>query len=182
MSACRDAAHAYWERGWAVLPVRVDKRPAFRALESTRGSRRWSSLRGDPPTAAEIDRWYRVEPDAGVGVLCVDGLVVVDIDRLDHLDLPALGSTLQAATPRPGLHAYYVTGERLRPRKFGWVSCTAAATWSLRPRLAVTAAADRWIDADVSPAPLIDDLAHAGTPQQHQTPRLSRRASWSLCG
>ena len=172
MSGCRDAAQSYRERGWQVLPVHVDKRPALAALAATRGTRRWGALRGDPATANEIDRWYRVEPDAGVGVLCVGGLVVVDIDRLDHPDLPALGSTLQAATPRPGLHAYYVTSERLRPRKFGWGELHSGGYVVAPPTPGRDGRRYRWIDADASLSPLIDDLTHARSPQQHLTPRL----------
>ena len=102
MSAALQAAVAYLERGWLVLPVQCDKSPSRRALVATRGTSRWRSLRDHPAAQAEVERWFRADPAAGVGVICQGKLAVVDVDHLDDPDVPELPRTASVQTPAAG--------------------------------------------------------------------------------
>lgn len=104
-----EAARAYAERGWSVIPMHAHgKRPlvAWREFQQRRAS------------ADEIDRWFERWPDANVGIVTgrISGLVVVDIDAqhggpdsvaaLETLH-GALPPTVEALTGGGGRHLYY---------------------------------------------------------------------------
>ncbi len=92
-------------RGFRVLPVRPDKKAHIRAWQKDAAT--------DPAT---IERWWRTWPEANIGILCGDWLVVVDLDGLRAAETlrKVLGGrpmpeTLRARTGRleGGQHAYY---------------------------------------------------------------------------
>jgi len=108
-STCAEAALAYRRLGWSVLPLLPgEKRPLLR----------WEKLQLEPPSEAEIQRWYATWPGANVGIVTggVSGLVVLDIDpkhggdhslnRLEALHGP-LAATLAATTGGGGRHLYF---------------------------------------------------------------------------
>lgn len=96
------------ERGWAVFPCGPDKRPLGNLvehghLEATTHPRRATN-------------WWRVAPDALIGIALPKGVVVVDLDTYkpefdpDHgLDLP---DTVSQTTGRGGQQLFYVTDGR----------------------------------------------------------------------
>ena len=132
MIAALQAAVSYRERGWAVLPVQADKSPSPRALAATRGGR-WHSLRNRPAAQAEVERWFRADPSAGVGIICQANLAVVDVDDFEHPDVPELPRTLTAQTPRPGLHRYFATAEPVGHRVYPWGELRAAGNYVVAP-------------------------------------------------
>jgi hypothetical protein len=69
-----DAALAYVRRGFRVLPLTpCAKEPLFRLAPNA-----YKSASNDEAT---VIRWWTEEPDANVGIACVDGLIVIDLDR-----------------------------------------------------------------------------------------------------
>ena len=112
MSAARDAALAWAERGHPVLPVRPDKSP----LPS-------HGLTEASTDAEQLRAWWRRWPEALVAVR-LDDLLLIDRDSTegeqrwqlivaDHAD--ELLETAQAKTPR-GMHDYF-TVNGTRPSK-----------------------------------------------------------------
>jgi hypothetical protein len=117
--SARQAAVAYKDRGWAVVPVaRSGKRPLVR----------WQEFQERAPTGDEIRDWYARWPDAGVGIVTgeVSGLAVLDIDprhggqdSLEELERAhgALPHTIEAVTGGGGRHVYFAyPGGELRNR------------------------------------------------------------------
>ena len=83
---CLSAALSYAARGWRVLPLHVpqDGGCSCRELRNceTPGKHPrvmdWKQKASSDPT--EIDRWWSMWPDSNVGILCGDGLAVLDVD------------------------------------------------------------------------------------------------------
>jgi hypothetical protein len=114
-SAARDAAHRYADAGWPVFPCRLgSKEPATEHgfLDAT-------------VDHAQVDRWWRRNPDANVGIATgAPGPDVLDIDhKHGKSGYPALREAQQAGliptpaaairTPSGGAHLYYAgTGQR----------------------------------------------------------------------
>ncbi|MCW5769164.1 MAG: bifunctional DNA primase/polymerase [Phycisphaeraceae bacterium] len=100
------AAEEYARRGWSVIPVRADKKPAIRS---------WKHLQSNAPKPEEVSAWFgRVKGCAGVGIVlgAVSGhLWVRDFDDPDLYsrwrDLhPDLATTLPTVRTSRGLHVY----------------------------------------------------------------------------
>lgn len=79
------------------------KRSHGAALQTTRGTTQWSTLLTSPPSEDEVRTWYEVDPQAGVGLITGNGLVVDDYDIGAPDDLPETPIT---RTHR-GVHVWY---------------------------------------------------------------------------
>jgi len=105
----RAAARAYAARGWSVIPIEPrGKRPLLP----------WAEFQRRIASAAEIDAWYRAQPDANVAVVTgrLSDLVVIDVDprhggeaslarlQAGHGPLPV---TAEVATGGGGRHLYF---------------------------------------------------------------------------
>jgi len=103
------AARGYLARGWSVVPVVArEKRPLVK----------WEALQTTPPTAKQLDGWFRRWPDANVGIVTgeVSNLIVLDIDprhggdrsleELEHRYGP-LPVTVEAIAGGGGRHLYF---------------------------------------------------------------------------
>lgn len=99
-----EAARAYADRGWCVVPMLMgEKRPAVR----------WKRYQRDPPSPQTVYRWFR-ETGNGVGVIF--GHVSGDLASRDFDDAqgyqrwaterPALAATLPTVATRRGFHVY----------------------------------------------------------------------------
>ena len=102
MTIILNAALEYAERGWAIFPCGVDKKPLTRngVLDAT--------TRPDI-----IKKWWTKHPTANIGLdVGAAGMMVLDYDPGcneaecdDANDIP--WTTLQANTPRGGIHKYF---------------------------------------------------------------------------
>jgi hypothetical protein len=132
-STTLQAAVSYLERGWHLLPViPAGKLPASHLLVATRSTRRWGSLLTDPASRAEVERWYRLQPDANVGLLCTNGLAVIDVDDTTAV-LPEVPPTLTASTPSGGRHHYLHAAKPVRGRTFPWGELRAGGLYVVAP-------------------------------------------------
>lgn len=100
------AAVEYARRGWSVIPVRADKKPAIRS---------WKHLQTTAAKPEEVPGWFaRVNGCAGVGIVlgAVSGhLWVRDFDDPDlyarwREQRPDLAATLPTVKTSRGLHIY----------------------------------------------------------------------------
>ena len=118
-----DAAQAYRERGWSVVPIRPrSKLPLVP----------WEEFQHRLARADEIEAWFKRKPDANVGIVTgmVSGLAVLDIDpahggaesleklKAEHGKLP---TTAMAETGGGGRHYYFAASlPGLRNRAAIW--------------------------------------------------------------
>jgi hypothetical protein len=105
----RDAAQAYLERGWSVIPIRPrEKRPMIA----------WRRYQESSPSLDDVDAWFTRWPSANVAIVtgAVSGLVVVDIDpghggsrSLEALEREhgPLRGTVEAKSGGGGRHLYF---------------------------------------------------------------------------
>lgn len=133
MNAVLRSALEYVERGFHVLPVRPDKKPELNLVEATRGIRRWGILREEPAGTAEVEKWNRLDPDAGIAVICQGDLVVVDVDDRDHADAPELPRTPTVETPRGGSHHYLRIDRPIGARFYPWGEVRCAGIYVVAP-------------------------------------------------
>ncbi len=98
----RAAALAARERGLACIPTNPMTKAALVA---------WRRFQKEPPTVGQVEGWWARWPGAAPALVTGAryGLVVVDVDDLDHGQaLRVFGETCRvAATPRGGAHLYY---------------------------------------------------------------------------
>ena len=110
-----EAAAEYARMGWALLPLAPrDKRPHADLLprNPATGAPEWKPLAVRRANLCEIGRWFQLEPQINIGVICgaaSGGLVVADFDCLPpgewHMPL-----TPRVVTPR-GEHVYFQTDD-----------------------------------------------------------------------
>src|SRR3990170_3558828 len=96
------AALSYQKQGWAVIPLKRDKKPLLTE---------WRTYQSRLPTSQEITNWWQKRPDANVGVItgAISKIIVLDIDGpegektlKDHkLNIPP---TATSRTGGGGLH------------------------------------------------------------------------------
>jgi hypothetical protein len=107
-------------RGFSLLPIGANKLPYFILLPRANGKATWRSFQSQRATVDQICQWCQQAPDMNIGIICGNGLLVVDVDgdkgrtTLEHLG--AIPPTVTALTGRleGGTH-YYL---RLKPGRW----------------------------------------------------------------
>jgi hypothetical protein len=92
-------------------------------------------LRTRPAGEDEIRVWFELDPGTGIGIIAgrPSGVVVVDVDDPDDETLPELPETTTVSTPRGGWHAYFLGGDDIRSRTFGWGELRADGLYVVAP-------------------------------------------------
>lgn len=107
-----EAALAYARMGYPVLPLHPgEKRP--------HGGLVPHGLKGASREEAALEAWWRSCPEAGVGILAPEGVLVLDFDdptaweglRQEH---PALEAAPRQRTPKGGVHLFLRLPEGVR--------------------------------------------------------------------
>ena len=91
----REWAHKYVDAGWNIFPLGAkSKRPHFDALIKTGFwedvgedgnpdiKSRWESFQTERVTHELVDKWWSIDPDANIALVCgeISGVTVIDID------------------------------------------------------------------------------------------------------
>ncbi|WP_259331168.1 bifunctional DNA primase/polymerase [Thermus thermophilus] len=115
-SACRsaalEAARAYARMGYPVLPLHPgEKRPHPGLVPHG-----LKDATGDPAT---LEAWWRACPEAGVGLLPPEGVLVLDVDQGEvwealRRDFPPLEAAPRQRTPKGGRHVFLRLPEGVR--------------------------------------------------------------------
>lgn len=95
-----EAALGYLKLGYRPIPLVAGRKQA---------AVKWKRFQETPPSEQEIVRWFSAE-ERNIGLLCGNGVVVVDLDDPTLLDLVVrnCGATpMRCKTPSGGLHLYY---------------------------------------------------------------------------
>lgn len=96
-------------RGWSVIPVADNKKPAFGLLpKDGTGKATWKMYQHTKPTLDELVNWSTA-PKIGVVTGEISGVIVLDVDPggMDSLKGKHLPVTPTVRTPRGGCHYYY---------------------------------------------------------------------------
>lgn len=90
------AKHYLRNKKWSVIPVGRDKKPLLN----------WKEFQERHASEAEIDLWFRMWPDANIGIVTgkISGLTVVDVEAGGQFNFPR---TFTVATGGGGRHFYY---------------------------------------------------------------------------
>ncbi|HAR33412.1 MAG TPA: hypothetical protein DCR95_04795 [Desulfobacter sp.] len=98
-----EAALAYSEKGFSVIPIRPDKKPFIQ----------WTDFQKRRATKEEIKKWFSQWPKANVGIVTgkISGVFVIDCDSQEAYEkiqamLPECFLTAIVKTPR-GYHLYF---------------------------------------------------------------------------
>ncbi len=95
------AASTYAEAGFAVLPLRPHRKEPYGALVR-------HGVKDATSDPEKVAWWWKVEPNANIGIRTGSGLVVVDVDPRNGGELdPTWPDTLTVATASNGWHLYY---------------------------------------------------------------------------
>lgn len=102
----QQAALAYADRGWSVIPVSRDKKPLVA----------WKEYQSKAADHSVIKRWWLAFPQANVGIVTgkISGLAVIDVEK-DGVR-QAFPKTVTSATGGGGRHYFYryPSGKHLR--------------------------------------------------------------------
>ena len=99
-----EAARAYARMGYRVLPLHPgEKRP--------HGGLVPHGLKEASREEAALEAWWRSCPEAGVGILAPEGVLVLDVDQGEawealRRDFPALEAAPRQRTPKGGVHLF----------------------------------------------------------------------------
>jgi hypothetical protein len=153
-------------RGWRVLPLAPRGKQPILGSDGKRLS--WEDASADP---AQIAAWWEREPTANVGVACVGGLVVLDVDgeegelslsRLvaEHGPLPV---TLTTLTGR-GRHLYFRHDGTLDGWRWGGLELKARGYVVAPPSRHPSGRVYHHPERELEPAPLAAWLARSPRP------------------
>jgi bifunctional DNA primase/polymerase-like protein len=171
-SSLREAV-LYQEHGLSLLPLSPGiKTPHIRPLEQMYGAPPgWKRFQEQAPSKTEIERWYQLDPDTGIGIVTglVSGLAVADYDS---------GPIPELATPtvqtRRGAHLYFGTDEATRTRRFPQGDLKADGGYVLAPSTRLNDGTRyQWLPSQsVDELPLLplDAIAMLFGPQTHVQP------------
>jgi len=109
----REAAIAYAAAGMRVLPLRPNRKEPYGSLVR-------HGVKDASSDADRVEWWWKLKPDANIGVRTGEGIAVVDVDprnggRLDS----AWPDTLTARTASGGWHLYYRPEGQVRSSNSG---------------------------------------------------------------
>lgn len=95
-------AFKYAVRGYSVMPLKSDKRPALTS---------WKKYQTAPADESQIETWWSNTPDALIGIVTgkVSGITVIDIDSYKEggTKVDAFPPTYTVKTGNGGYHLYY---------------------------------------------------------------------------
>jgi len=101
-------------KGYALLPIGLDKQPYYDLLPRDRhGRASWSLLRENPANEEDLRRWLEFDPECNLGLIVPENRAVIDLDepaRRRHMPLTPRSVT------RRGTHTYCSTDSPLRSR------------------------------------------------------------------
>ncbi len=135
--SCLEAALAYAQFGWRVLPVHslqlgrcTCRKPGCNKVAKHPCIKNWTALA--TTDEAQIHSWFEEFPWANVGIAtgCESGIFVVDVDRKPDLDgdatlkaleeeSGALPDTLEVSTGSGGTHRYFQAPDGVVPTRGG---------------------------------------------------------------
>jgi hypothetical protein len=120
--ALKARAQLYVGYGWRLLPLATGgKEPAGALLHQIYGDSRIELFRSIAPASAEEVRlWFEVDPTINVGVFPSNTLGLVDIDKLDVVDLDVPTPTASSGREEGGLHLYLWCDRLLPTIKTEW--------------------------------------------------------------
>lgn len=130
MNLC-DEALRYAARGWSIIPISKEKKPALRS---------WKPYQTRRPTEAELREWFQKPNVTGLALICgpvSGGVTVRDFDSMAAYErwateYPGLASTLPIAKTGRGRHVYFRSGHD-RVVKFGDTGELRGAGYVLLP-------------------------------------------------
>ncbi|MFT3921036.1 MAG: bifunctional DNA primase/polymerase [Myxococcales bacterium] len=149
-------ALAYLEAGVSLFPVDQARKPLVC----------WTRWQREHPCKAQVARWFRRWPWAGIAIVCgeISGLFVLDIEvyALWILDQVTLPKTPTVETRSGGRHLYYKHDRALRStvwhhegKRIG--EFRSGGNYVIAPPSRVVGGAYRWLvhplDAELVPAP-----------------------------
>ena len=128
-----NAALAYAERGWPVVPLLPrDKEPCYDLLPVVDGVPSWAPLR-EGASATEIRRWFDRDPTPNLGIITGGRLAVADVDYPDQLHGLAFPITPRSETSR-GMHVYMDSqGQTIACGSYPWGEVKAEGGYVVAP-------------------------------------------------
>jgi hypothetical protein len=131
--------------GWSLVPVeRQAKRPHKALLERLYDTTQWKHLKLAPALLCEVELWLEEEPAINIGVFPSPSLVVVDVDRLDLLDLAVVTPTSRSGRVQGGKHLFFEYDRALPMTKTPWGHLNPAYA-VLPPSLHESGRAYQWL-------------------------------------
>lgn len=128
MITLREQAHIYLENGWNIFPLgSMSKRPNFKCLvdtgfwelnEKREKVAKWEQFQTQKVTKDLIDKWWTIDPNANIGLICgkISGVTVIDIDiknipenelvPAEKIRWKICDATLTSITGTGGLHLF----------------------------------------------------------------------------
>ena len=114
-----ETALRYLELGYSPIPIVAGQK---------RAAIKWKQWQDIRPGRREIDKWFSVA-EANVGLVTGNGVVVVDIDDPDLLEIviERCGATpMRCRTPSGGMHLYYAMYAA------AFITATPCGSWTSR--------------------------------------------------
>lgn len=128
MITLREQAHIYLKNGWNIFPLgSMSKRPNFKCLvdtgfwelnEKREKVAKWEQFQTQRVTKDLIDKWWTIDPNANIGLICgkISGVTVIDIDiknipeneliSAEKIRWKICDATLTSITGTGGLHLF----------------------------------------------------------------------------
>ena len=97
--SCLGIALAYRENDWSIIPIAKDKTPLLRL---------WKEFQTRIASEEEIREWWRLYPDAQIGIVTgkISNLTVIDVEKDGDFNF-VKDKTLVIKTGGGGRHYYF---------------------------------------------------------------------------